>query len=308
MSAAAEFPMMHDPKAESRPTNEIPNSGPILVESQSELKVPEARPAAEGLETVGRVAGGVAHDFNNLLTGILLYCDLLISKLETGHSARRYVEEIRNASSQASGLVRQLLSVARPVSGEPQPVSLNDVAEGMRTMLARLIGEHLELKYCLDPNLSLVRLYPVHAQQVLLNLALNARDAMPGGGEIRVETRNCRVQILADASPNAVSRSALPCVLLEVSDHGIGMDAATTARVFEAFFTTKHGGRGTGLGLSTVHDIVSGSGGLIHVESAQGRGTRVTVLLPSVAATLNSQGATPEQEKLEGVLPAGEKE
>jgi signal transduction histidine kinase len=234
------------------------------------------------LEAVGRLAGGVAHDFNNYLTGVLLYCDLLLANLEPGHRVRKYAEEIRSAGVQAAGLVRQLLSIARPTACEPCLCSLNEIAQGMRNLLARLIGENIELKYCLDPHLGPVRLNATHSQQILLNLVLNARDAMPGGGEITIETRNCRVQAL-DQVPSAVGSTALlPCALFAVADNGCGMDAETRTHLFEAFFTTK-AGKGTGLGLATVHDIVTSHGGLIHVESAPACGTRVSVLLPLVA-------------------------
>jgi two-component system, cell cycle sensor histidine kinase and response regulator CckA len=188
------------------------------------------------------------------------------------------VEEIRHAGMQATDLVRQLLAVARPTDSEPRSLSLNDIAEGMRNLLLRLIGENIRLEFRLDPNLGLVMTDHTQAQQILLNLVLNARDAMPGGGEIRIETGNCRVQILRGAEFRD-KNALLPCVLLAVADDGSGMDAATRARIFEPFFTTK-AARGTGLGLSTVKDIVTRNGGLIHVVSEPGRGTRVTVLLP----------------------------
>lgn len=252
----------------------------------------EDRRKAEKLEVLGRIAGGVAHDFNNLLTGVLLYCDLLMVNLDPGAPGRKYAEEIRNAVVQATGLVRQLLVVARPTPSEARPLSLNEIADGMRNLLFRLIGENIELKYNLDPNLGLVKMDPTQAQQVLLNLVLNARDAMPSGGQIIVSTSNCRVQILArqsSGSGNESARSldgedlALPCALFVVRDNGKGMDTATRARLFEAFFTTKSGGKGTGLGLATVQDIVTTSGGLIHVDSMPGYGTRFSVLLPLVS-------------------------
>jgi signal transduction histidine kinase len=246
---------------------------------------------AEKLQAVGRLAGGVAHDFNNLLTGVLLYCDLLMAHLEPCHRVRKYAEEIRNAGVQATGLVRQLLAVAQPTNCEPQLLSLNLIAEGMRNLLTRLIGENIELKFELDPNLGLIRMDPTHSQQILLNLVLNARDAMPGGGQITVETSNCKVQVLNEhvlteqalrqPGAGAGRPATLPCALFVVADNGAGMDAATQAHLFEAFFTTKPG-HGTGLGLATVHDIVRGNGGLIHVESAPACGTRVNVLLPLV--------------------------
>jgi two-component system, cell cycle sensor histidine kinase and response regulator CckA len=259
-----------------------PHSGLVLAEDITEHWQSEQRlRQAERLEAIGRLAGGVAHDFNNLLTGVLLYCDLLLVGLDPGNRLRNYVEEIRTAGLQASSLVRQLLAVARPHHAELQLLSLNDVAEGMRSMLRRLIGENIELELRLDLNLGLVRMDPTQAQQILLNLVLNARDALPEGGHIRVETSNCQIQVLAEGKLGGIP-AALPCALLLVSDDGKGMDAETRRHLFEAFFTTKAPERGTGLGLTTVHDIVTRSGGLIHVDSEPGGGTRITVLLPFV--------------------------
>ena len=263
---------------------------------------------AESLESVGRLTGGVAHDFNNLLTGVLLYCDLLIANLEPCHRVRKYAEEIRNAAIQATGLVRQLLTVARPANSESRLFCLNDIAEGMRNLLLRLIGEHIELKFHLDANLGLVKMDPAQCQQILLNLVLNARDAVseavseersearPTGGQITVEISNCKVQILTEkvsAESPAAGRALLPCALLVVADNGSGMDEVTRTHLFEAFFTTKTG-TGTGLGLATVYDIVTSNGGLIHVESAPACGTRVSVLLPLVPeAVLNASVLDP---------------
>jgi len=231
---------------------------------------------AARLEIVGRVAGGVAHDFNNLLTGILLYCDLLLASIDSSHRAYKYADEIRKAGAQASGLVRQLLAVLRPANAQPRPLSLNEIVEGMRSLLARLIGENIELNVRLDPALGLVQMDPAQAQQILLNLALNARDAMPGGGRITIETRNCKVQVLP---PSECGDASLQCALFVVQDNGNGMDAFTRAHLFDPFFTTK-AEKGTGLGLATVHDIVIASGGLIYVSSEPGRGTRISLLLP----------------------------
>jgi two-component system, cell cycle sensor histidine kinase and response regulator CckA len=278
MSAAAKFSWMPDSETELR-----------LRQSQQ-------------LEAMGRLAGGVAHDFNNLLTGVLLYCDLLMSSLDPGHRAREYAEEIRTAGMQATGLVKQLLAVARPSNSGPHLLSLNDVAEEVRNLLLRLIGENIRLEFHLDPALGLIRMDHTQAQQIFLNLVLNARDAMPDGGQVSVETRNCRVQVLPAAETEPERPTSLPCVLFAVNDNGSGMDAATRAHVFEAFFTTKEG-KGTGLGLATVHDIVTGNGGLIHIDSNEGRGTRVTVLLPLVPApypvSLSASAAPPEKSAME---------
>ena len=234
---------------------------------------------AQRLESIGRLAGGVAHDFNNLLTGVLLYCDLLMASLDPSHRAHKYADEIRKAGFQATGIVRQLLAVARPTISQARVLCLNEIVESMRNLLSRLIGENFELTFHLDPGLGLVSMDPSHAQQILLNLVLNARDAMPQGGKIWIETRSCKVQVLQEEAPRFRSAPTLPCALFLVCDNGPGMDESVRARVFEPFFTTK-AARGTGLGLSTVHDIVTTSGGLICVDSEPGQGTRVSVLLP----------------------------
>jgi signal transduction histidine kinase len=227
-------------------------------------------------EAVGRLTGGVVHDFNNLLTGVMLCCDLLLSSMDTGDRRRRYADEIRGAIVQASGLVRQLLVFARPQSESARPLLLNEIATAMGDLLRRLIGDNIVLDLHLDPELGLVQLDQAQAQQILLNLVLNARDALPEGGRITVETSNCNLQPLASSKP----QSAFPCVLLAVGDNGCGMTPETRRRLFEPFFTTKDDGKGTGLGLTTVHSIVTTHRGLIHFESEPGQGTRVMILLP----------------------------
>jgi signal transduction histidine kinase len=230
-------------------------------------------------EAIGRLAGGVVHDFNNLLTGVMLYCDLLLSSLDGRDRRRRYADEIRSATMQATGLVKQLLVFARPQATTARALCLNEIALAMRDLLTRLMGENIVLDLRLDPSLGLVRMDQAQAQQILLNLILNARDALTDGGRITVETSNCRFQTLAGTiSPG--TPTAFPCVLLVVGDNGRGMDAETRQRLFEPFFTTKNAGQGTGLGLTTVRSIVTSNRGLIHFESEPGHGTRVMILLP----------------------------
>jgi signal transduction histidine kinase len=258
---------------------------------------------AERLESVGRLAGGVAHDFNNLLTGVLLYCDLLLGGLESGNPLRKYAEEIRWAGTQATALVRQLLAVARPQNAAPQLLSLNTIAQEMRDLLGRLIGENIDLCFQLEPNLGVVKMDATGAQQVLLNLVLNARDAVAGCGRIVVETRNCELQILAEGQGSR-SGATLPCAMFVVRDNGEGMDSDTQKRLFQTFFTTKSAVHGTGLGLAMVHDIVTSAGGLIHVDSARGSGTCITVLLPLVpeAARAKIEGEHLQGEEKESIL------
>jgi two-component system, cell cycle sensor histidine kinase and response regulator CckA len=289
MSAAAEFPWTQ--KNSQTELHEIrkPESRNHPNRNDETEGADERLLHAQRLEAVGRLTGGVVHDFNNLLTGILLYCDLLMTDLKPGDRSRKYAEEIRGAGLQASGLVKQLLAIVRPVQGATSLISLNEVSEGMQNLLFRLIGENIELEFHLDSNLGLVKMDHTQAQQTLLNLILNARDAMPAGGRITVSTSNCKVQVLREKCSETVQPS-LPCALLVVEDNGSGMDAATREHLFEAFFTTKSE-RGTGLGLATVHEIVTRNGGLICVDSAPGRGTRMNILLPLVADAANSTAA-----------------
>jgi len=274
----------------------------LALEGPRERETAQRLQQVEKLETLGRLVGGVAHDFNNVLTGVLLYCDLLIATPDLSDRGRKYAEEIRNAGIQATALVRQLLTVARPKNSESRLFSLNEVVNGMSNLLGRLIGENIDLQFHLDARLGLVKMDPTQAQLILLNLVLNSRDALPGGGQIKVETSNCEIQVLTPSDFAAGAPSAIPCALFVVADNGIGMDAATQAHLFEAFFTTK-AGTGTGLGLATVNDIVTSSGGLIHVGSALSRGARVSILLPlAPAAVLNSQAPAFRAERLQEAL------
>ena len=249
------------------------------------------------LEAVGRLTACVVHDFNNLLTGVLLYCDLLLASLQ-GHEARRYAEEIRRAGTQAAGVVRQLLNAARPGTPETRLLSLNEVIESVHELLCRLMRDSIQLQLRLDPKLGLVRLDYTQAQQILLNLALNARDAMPSGGQIVIETANCEIDVLQEHS----CTRRMPCIFLSVRDNGTGMDEETRAHMFEAFFTTK-GSQGTGLGLAGVQEIVTSNGGLIHVDSAPGKGTRVSVLLPLVQSTKRCLSMQTSSEPQQELLP-----
>lgn len=249
------------------------------------------------LETVGRMVGGVAHDFNNWVTGVLLQCDLLRASLSVSHPARRYADEIREACLGANGFIRQLLALTKPARAESRLLSLNDTVQAMRTMLVRLIGEKITLTFDLDCKLGPIRIDPTQLQQILLNLVLNASDAVGTGGEIRIITSECQLQII-----NSGRNPAFPCALLSVEDNGAGMDNEIRSHVFEPFFTTK-ASSGTGLGLATVHEIVTSNGGLIHVDSAPGRGTRFTVLLP-VATPARPNDFYPQQ----GESPSSTKE
>jgi PAS domain S-box-containing protein len=277
--ASAKWTAWRQPGCDGRPDHAL------LMADQGEDTIPATVPPEDSLlqtqrwEAVGRLAGGVVHDFNNLLTGVMLYCDLLLSSLDARDRRRRYADEIRSAIMQATGLVKQLLVFARPQSTPARASCLNEIARSMHDLLNRLIGENIVLDLHLDPELGAVKLDQAQAQQIFLNLVLNARDALPNGGRITVETSNCRFQPLAGTTP-PISPPAFPCVLLVVADNGHGMDAATRQRLFEPFFTTKNAGKGTGLGLTTVRSIVASNRGLIHFESEPGCGTRAMILLP----------------------------
>jgi PAS domain S-box-containing protein len=251
-----------------------------MTEEITERKRVEQRlREAQKMEIVGRLVGGVAHDFNNLLTGIMLYCDLLIAGLERGSRVLHHAEEIRMAGEQGGALIQQLLALSRQQVVEPRNLCLNEVIVGTRNLLSRLLGEKFELVTSLEHDLGSVRLDPAQAQQILFNLVLNARDATAQGGSIVVETSNskfCRVD-----SPS--SQGLTSAVMLAVKDSGCGMTPETRSHLFEPFFTTKPNGRGTGLGLATVYNIVKNNGGTIQVESEPGRGTQVIVLLPRVS-------------------------
>jgi signal transduction histidine kinase len=238
---------------------------------------------SEKLEAMGRVVGGVAHDFNNLLTGILLYCDLLITGLGSDHPLLAYAKEIRRAGGHSSGLIQQLLTVARPPLEDSSLLSWNEVIAETRNLLARLIGENIELVTDLAVTGRVMRLDPARMRQILFNLLLNARDAMPQGGRITVSTRH-RAAGRGGAAPGGTARA--DWVELTVADTGCGMDAETRSHLFEHFFTTKAPGRGNGLGLATVGRIVKEENGTIEVESELGAGTRVIVCLPSAKRSL----------------------
>jgi PAS domain S-box-containing protein len=239
----------------------------------------QLRQAAK-MEAVGRLAGGIAHDFNNLLTVINGYSDMLLQRFKPGDALRRQAEEIKKAGERAADLTKQLLTFSRRQIVQPQPVEINAMVINLTDMLRRLLGEHVCLEVRLSPASTLIDGDPGQIEQIIVNLAVNARDAMPDGGTVTIETEiheRCQAHTLEGGVLQG------PCVHLVVRDTGQGMDAETRTHIFEPFFTTKEQGRGTGLGLATVYGIVSQMGGAIRVESDVGRGTTMTVDFPALA-------------------------
>jgi PAS domain S-box-containing protein len=244
---------------------------------------------SQKMESVGRLAGGVAHDFNNLLGVITGYGDLLLREIGEGHPSHKRVVEIRKAADRAAALTRQLLAFSRKQVLHLRVLDLNSVVSGIETMLRRLIGEHIELITVLQPGLGRVKADAGQVEQVIANLTVNARDAMPNGGKLILETGNVELDdMYAAARPDARPG---PHVMLAVSDTGHGMDAETLSHMFEPFFTTKGLGQGTGLGLATVYGIVRQVGGQVMVYSEPGRGTSFKIYLPRLEEEMDEAPA-----------------
>ena len=255
---------------------------------------------AQKMEAVGSLAGGVAHDFNNLLTAINGYASVLLEMVPPGDDKREAIEEIQRAGEKAATLTNQLLVFSRRQMAAPKIVDLNKVVSEMDKLLQRLIGEHLELVCSLDANLGRIKADQGQLEQVIMNLAVNARDAMPNGG--RLEIRTTRMELAAgDARRVGQGLPAGSYAVLTVSDTGMGMEAGQVARIFEPFYTTKEPGKGTGLGLAMVFTIVEQSGGRIEVDSHPGDGSSFRIWLPSLPEGEEALPSIPEEKGYAGL-------
>ena len=272
-------------------TSTLNDMAEFLAVVLREARIVEERRKMEGhllnsqkMEALGRLVGGIAHDFNNLMTAVLIYAALLEQSMPPEDAKLAHVEEIRLAGERGAGLVSQMLALARQQVLEPRVVSMNDVLMHMGDLLQRLLGEDVVLEMHLSAELMNCRLDPVQMQQVILNVALNARDAMPGGGQLRISTVN---EEIAQAAGEI---TAGRYVCMGVSDTGMGMDAETQSRIFEPFFTSRETGKGTGLGLAMVYGVVKQHGGFILVESKVGKGTKFRIYLPATTEAADGVG------------------
>jgi PAS domain S-box-containing protein len=259
-----------------------------LRESEEQLR------QSQKMEAVGRLAGGIAHDLNNLLTGVTGYGDLLAAKMSPGDPLKKYVGEVQTAAQRAAALIGQLLAFSRKQILQPKLMLLNDTVQGMKDLLQQVLGEKVEMIISLDPDLGTVKADPGQIEQVIMNLAVNARDAMPGGGKLIIETANVVLDDKVTRKHPQVEPGSY--VMLTVSDTGEGMDRETQRRIFEPFFTTKEVGKGTGLGLSTIYGIVKQSGGTIRLASEPGHGATFKIYLPRADENTSASSPTPAED------------
>jgi two-component system, cell cycle sensor histidine kinase and response regulator CckA len=280
------------------PEGEVVGVSSVARDVTDSKNMEEMLRQSQKMDAVGQLAGGVAHDFNNLLGVILGYTGLMLNRLSPDDSNRQGIEEIQKAGDRAALLTRQLLAFSRKQVLQPKVLDLNAVVAGTEKLLQRLIGEHIELSVVLDPALARVKADAGQIEQIIMNLAVNARDAMASGGKLTIETSNVGLdEEYAEMHPSAQPG---PHVMLSVTDTGRGMDAKTKDRIFEPFFTTKEFGKGTGLGLSTVYGIVKQSGGSVWVYTEIGLGTTFKIYLPCVDTKAEIASPGDRQEKVKG--------
>ena len=272
-------------------------SGTIAIDSDvTERKALEEQfRQSQKLEAVGRLAGGVAHDFNNLLTVITGYCEMLVAEAGQDSGLLDYAQEIRYAADRAAALTAQLLAFSRRQISQPRILDMNEVVAHSMKLLRRVIGEDIEISTHLAQGLGMIKADPIHVDQVIMNLVVNARDAMPHGGMLTIETSNQTLD--AEYTGRHFGVEPGPYSLLAISDTGVGMDSATRSRLFEPFFTTKEAGKGTGLGLSIVYGIVKQNGGEVMVYSEPGKGTTFKIYFPM--AVVPQEFAVVEQKPAE---------
>ena len=268
--------------------NSIAGATGIIVDIPERRRLEVERSNVQKLEAIGRLAGGIAHDFNNHLTAILGHVEMMLTQMDDGTLVARDLREVQHAGQRAAGLVQRLLAFGRRQVLQPRNLNLNTLIEGLKPMLERLIGEVVQVHVALAPDLLSVTGDPGELEQVIMNLALNARDAMPTGGTLTIETTNVTASELR--RPTMTSGAY---VLMTIRDTGAGMDARVKEHVFEPFFTTKPEGQGTGLGLSTVYGIVKQLNGFIWVESEVDQGSTFQVYLPVGVADAVPESVSP---------------